>query len=184
MSYDLVDRNRRLFSGRTLRAIDGLAETDRLNVCDQKDERAHGYRYSSRLGNLALNGTVRIDSYPEGPDPGGPPVVADAGRMIIGWESFLVRTRADRDLVLVMRTAGSAQAAVWRAGGSGMLELEVPEAAIAVFAGQEPAARIGLRPEPGWNETVIKIPAQLLAEGHTPLLLKGKYASYFYWFFQ
>jgi hypothetical protein len=179
-----VGRSARLFSAESLRVVSGLAEIDRLNVCDSRDEEAHGYRYSSQLGSVALHGTVRIDSYPSGPGAPPPPVVADAGRMILGSEWFRVKASAGRDLVLVMRTAGSAQVAVRRAAGSGMFELEVPEAGILVTAGGQPAGRMGFRPEPGWNEEVFRIPARLLQEGETTLLLQGRYTSYFYWFFQ
>jgi hypothetical protein len=184
MSYELVGKSGRLFSPEALRAVSGLQEVDRLNVCDSQAERAHGYRFSSYLGNVALHGTVRIDTYP--PETGGapPPVVADAGRMILGHESFRVKASPGRDLILVMRTAGSAQVAVRRATGAGMFELEVPEAGILVTVGGQAAGRMGFRPEPGWNETVFRVPARLLQEGETTLLLQGRYTSYFYWLFQ
>jgi hypothetical protein len=184
LDYEIVGRNGRLFSAEALRAVSGLREIDRLNVCDSQDEKAHGYRYSSYLGNVALHGTVRIDTYPSGPGETPPPVVADAGRMILGYESFRVKASAGRDVVLVMRTAGSAQVAVRRAAATGMFELEVPEAGILVTAGDEAAGRMGFRPEPGWNEAVFRIPARLLQDGGTSLLLQGRYTSYFYWFFQ
>ncbi len=183
MDYEVVGKNHRLFAAETLRIVTGLREVARLNVCDSRDEEAHAYRHSSRLGNVALHGTVRIDAYP--PDPEGTsPVVADAGRMILGHESFRVRTSPGRDLVMVMRTAGSAQVAVSRATGLRMFELEVPEAGILVTAAGQVAGRMGFRPEPGWNEEVFRIPGRLLEDGETDLLLQGRYASYYYWFFQ
>jgi hypothetical protein len=184
LDYELVGRNARLFSAVALRVVSGLKEVDRLNVCDSQDEEAHGYRYSSQLGNVALHGTVRIDSYPSGPSEADTKAVADAGRMILGYESFRVKASPGRDLVLVMRTAGSAQVAVRRAAGSGMFELEVPEAGILVTADGLPAGRMGFRPEPGWNEAVFRIPARLVAGGETTLVLQGRYTSFFYWFFQ
>jgi hypothetical protein len=184
MDYSLVGRSARLFSAEALRVASGLEEIDRLNVGDSQDEEAHRYQYSSRLGSVALRGTVRIDSYPSGPGEATPPVVADAGRMILGNESFRVKARPGRDLVLVMRTAGSAQVTVRRAAGSGMFELEVPEAGILVSVDGEPAGRMGFRPEPGWNEVVFRIPGRLLRDGETTLFLQGRYTSYFYWFFQ
>jgi hypothetical protein len=184
LQYDLVDRNRQLFSPETFRVVSGLREIDRLNVCDNQDERAHAYRYSSSLGNVALHGTVRIDTYASEPGETPPPVVADAGRMILGQESFRVKASPGRDLVLVMRTAGSAEVAVWRAAGPGMFELEVPEAGILVTVGGQAAGRMGFRPEVGWNEAVFRVPARLLQEGTTHFLLQGRYTSYFYWFFQ
>ena len=40
------------------------------------------------------------------------------------------------------------------------------------------------RPHPGWNEVVFRIPGGLLSEGETEIQLKGRYASFQYWFFQ
>jgi hypothetical protein len=183
LDYELVGLNQRIFAAETLRAVSGRREVDRLNVCDRRDEEAHGYRYSSRLGNVALHGTVRIDSYPTEPGRASA-VVADAGRMILGHESFRVRTTRARDLVLVMRTAGSAQVPVSRATGPRMFELEVPEAGIRVTAAGQAAGRMGFRPEPGWNEEVFRVPSRLIEDGDTELVLQGRYTSYFYWFFQ
>lgn len=183
MNYDLVGKNQRLFSDEAKSGVSGLREVDRINVCDSEDEAAHRYSYVSHLGNLALNGTVRIDAYP-GASGARPETVADAGRAILGHESFRVKTTPGRDLVVVMRTAGSAQAAVLRSGGSGVFELEVPEAGIIVHVGSEVATRVGFRPRPGWNELVFRVPARLVRSAETELLLQGRYVSHFFWFFQ
>jgi len=183
LDYDLVGKSRRLFSTEAMRAVNGLREVDHLNVCDSQDERAHQYSYSSRLGNLALNGTVRIDSYPAETGAASSNVVADAGRVILGQESFRVRANPGQDLVLVMRTAGSAQVAVRSASRTGTFELEVPEGGILLSLGGQPAGRLTLRPEAGWNEFVFRIPARLVT-GDEQLRLQGRYASYTYWFFQ
>ncbi len=183
LDYDLVGKSRRLFSTEALRAVSGLREVDRLNVCDSQDERAHEYSYSSRLGNVALHGTVRIDSYPTEPGAATPNVVADGGRIILGHESFRVRANPGLDLVLVMRTAGSGQVAVRSASRTGTFELEVPEAGILVALADQPAGRLSFRPEVGWNEFVFRIPGRLVT-GDDRLLLQGRYASYSYWFFQ
>jgi hypothetical protein len=181
MRYDLVGRNARLFLPETLEAVQGLQEVDRLNVCDSRDETAHAYRFHSRLGGLLLHGTVRIDTYPL---PSGPEVVADAGRAILGRESFRVRTHRGRDLVVVMRTAASVDAATMRATGSGVFGVEVQEAGFLVRAGGRPAARFSFPLRPGWNERVFRIPGTFLEEGTTALELSGRYASFYYWFFQ
>jgi hypothetical protein len=183
LDYELVGKNRRAFSPEAERLVSGLLEVDHLNVCDSQEERDHDYGYSSRLGNVALHGTVRIDSYPAATEGVSPNVVADAGRIILGYESFRVRSNPGRDLVLVMRTAGSAQVAVRSAARTGTFELEVPEAGILVSTRSQPAGRMSFRPEPGWNEVVFRIPARLL-EGNDVLLLQGRYTSYYYWFFQ
>jgi hypothetical protein len=182
MRYDLVGKNGRLFLPETREALEGLAEVDRLNVCDSKDEADHGYRFSSHLGNLRLHGAVRIDSYTMG--DAGREVVADAGRAILGRESFRVRTRKNRDLTVVMRTSASVKVTTMRASGAGVYEIAVPEAGIVVTAGGQTSARLTYKPRAGWNEFVFRIPGSFLTEGETQLALSGRYAPFHYWFFQ
>ncbi len=182
LRYDLVGKNRRLFLPQSEEAVRGLTEVDRLNVCDARDEAAHQYRYRSHLGNLRLQGAVRIDSYAI---PGrAPEVLADGGRAILGDEAFRVRSARSRDLVVVMRTAASARTAVMRASGSGIYGMEIPEAVLDVLAGGQLSARLAFRPRPGWDERVFRIPGRFLQEGETELTLSGRYASFHYWFYQ
>jgi hypothetical protein len=182
MDYSLVGRDTAMLAPGARTSVQGLEEVDRLNVCDGQDERAHDYRHSSRLGNLALGGTVRIDSYAGEADSPGQKV-ADAGRVIFGFEEFSVRTRPGRDLVVVMRTAGSAQAGVL-GPASGVHELEIPEAGFVVTADGRPATQVTHRALPGWNELVFRVPASVVAPGRTRLRLRGRYVSHQFWFFQ
>jgi hypothetical protein len=183
MRYDIVGTNRTFRLPETSRAVLGLTEVDRLNVCDGHDEARHGYRFRSRLGDLRLNGTVRIAAYTL-PGAAGPEVVADAGRPILGSESFRVRTKRGRDLVVVLRSAASVQANVYRVSGSAQYGIEIPEAGIVVEAEGEPTQRVSFRPRPGWEEVVFRIPGGFLRDGETRLELTGRYAAFFYWFFQ
>jgi hypothetical protein len=182
MRYDLVGKNGRMFLPESLQAASGLREADRLNVCDAADEAAHAYRFESRLGNLRLNGTARIDRYAA--DAAEGEVVVDGGRAILGRESFRVRTRKDADLVVVMRTASSVNANVMRASGSGQFGVEITEAGIIVETGGQPSARVTFRPRTGWDERSFRIPGRFLSEGTTSVTLTGRYASFYYWFFQ
>ena len=113
--YDALVAASRMYLPQGAKESATRAEVDRLNVCDPADEAAHGYRFDSRLGNLRLLGAARVDRY------GGAsgPRVADAGRAIIGSESFEVNTAPGRDLVIVMRTAQVVPVNVLRPGGSG-----------------------------------------------------------------
>jgi hypothetical protein len=181
MRYDLVGKNGRIFLPETLQAVGGLKEMDRLNVCDSRDEADHGYRFSSNLGTIRLHGTVRIDAYAL---PGGNEIVADAGRAILGEESFRIATHRGRDLVVVMRTASAVQAASMRASGSGTYEIAFPEAGLIVQSGGQTLARLAIRTQPGWNEYVFRLPGSFLGEGHTALRFSGRYGSFYYWFFQ
>lgn len=181
LRYDLVAKNQRLFAPETLAAVSGLREVDRLNVCDSADERLHHYRFSSHLGDVRLFGAVRIDAYAL---PGGSEVVADAGRAILGSETFRVRAERGRDLVVVLRTAPALEVATRQASLTGLLPLEFPEAGFEARVGQQSLPPLTFRPHPGWNEVVFRMPGGLLGEGETEVQLTGRYASFQYWFFQ
>jgi len=182
MRYDLVGKNARMFLPESLQAVSGLREVDRLNVCDSADEASHSYRYESRLGNLRLNGTARVDRYAA--EGGAGEVVADGGRAILGSETFRVRTRKGTDLVVVMRTSSSVNANVMRAGGSGQYGVEIAEAGLIVDTGGQVSARLAFRPRPGWDERTFRIPGRFLSDGSTSITLSGRYAAFYYWFFQ
>jgi hypothetical protein len=181
MRYDLVGKDQRLFAAAALDAVRGLREVDRLNVCDRRDELDHAYEFSSRLGDLYLHGAVHIDSYPR---PEGNEVVADAGRAIMGKETFEVRAARGRDLVVVMRTAAVVDVATRQSSSTGLFAIEMPEAGFVVQSGDATLQQVSLRPRPGWNEVLFRIPGGMLGEGRTVLTLRGRYASYQYWFFQ
>ena len=180
--YDLVGKNARMFLPESLQAVSGLVEVDRLNVCDSADEAAHSYRFQSRLGNLALHGTARVARYTV--EGAADEMVADGGRAILGQESFRIRTRKDADLVVVMRTSSSVNANVMRASGSGQYGVEIAEAGIVVDTGGQVSSRVTFRPRPGWDERSFRIPGRFLSEGTTAITMSGRYAAFFYWFFQ
>jgi hypothetical protein len=182
MRYDLVGRSALPRLPQTLAAVAGKDEVDRLNVCDSADERSHGYSFESRLGNLRLHGTARVGTYASPDIPAEK--VMDAGRVIMGGESFDVRTRPGRDLVAVLRTAAEASAVVFRAAGNGVLPLEIAEAGISVKVDGEDVARLGFRPRAGWDEAVLRVPGGAIRHERSRLTLSGRYAAYYYWFYQ
>ena len=178
--FDLLGRNAHYYLPETRTAVQGLEEVDRLNVCDGRDEAAHDYEFRSGLGGLRLFGTPRVAAYSAGEGE----KVADAGRVILGEESFRVRTSAGRDLIIVLRTADSASAGVLRASGSGQFPLEIREAGIVLRVEGQTVGKVAFHPRPGWDEQVLRVTADRVQQGHTRLTLSGRYASYYYWFFQ
>jgi hypothetical protein len=179
LRWDLVGRNRRLFDPAVQEAVKGLTLVDEINVCDSRDEASHAYRYASRLGDLRLAGVPRLDAYAASGER-----VLDAGRPILGHETFRVRTRADRDLLVVLRIAPAADAAVFSSGRSGVFGLAFPEAGLVVDSRGTVLARSSFKPGPGWSELTLRIPGRFLEEGNTELTLSGRYPSFHYWFFQ
>lgn len=184
--WDIVGRNRRLYRPESLSAVAGLTEVDRLNVCDVQDEAAHGYRYESRRGDLRFSGAVHFEGYALA---SGREDVADSGRPILGSERFRVKTARGRDLVVVFRTLASVQGRTSRSPGSLTVgfqshTIEMSEAGFIVRVGGRSLPALVFRNGPGWNEHLFRIPAEALSEGTTELQLSGRYASFYYWFFQ
>ena len=177
--WDIVDSGERPVLPEARAAMAPLEEVDRLDVCDTRDEAAHGYRYASRRGELLLAGAVGI-----GPLPGGEAPLADAGRLILGDESFSVRTRGGRELVVVLRARTPVVARALGARGGVTTPVEVPEMGIVVRAGGREVARLALPNRPGWNEHVFRVPPEAVSEGTTDLVLSGRYDAFHYWFYQ
>ncbi len=162
-------------------AVSGLQLADRLDVCDPQDEAAHGYAFSSRRGELLIAGSVAIGPLGEG---AGARPLADAGRLVLGGESFRVRTRAGRDLVVVMRSRSSIVARSLRASGGLAVEVAVPRIGLVVHAAGRDVAKLVADNAPGWNEHVLRVPQDAVGEGFTQLQLDGRYAAFHYWFYQ
>lgn len=178
MRYDALDRARVPSLPQSAAASEGRTLVDGLNVCDSSGERAHDYTFRSRLGDLRLNGTARVADYPGGPR------VADAGRAIVGWERFTVRTQPQRELVIVLRTAPVVEAAVFRAEGAQVFGLDLPVSAADISLDGRPVGRATFSPRPGWDEIVVRVPAALVTREGSRLELKGRYAAFRYWFYQ
>jgi len=178
MRYDIVGRNARTYLASSAAAVQGLQLVDRLNVCDTADERAHRHRFRSRLGDVRLFGAARIEDYEGGPR------VADGGRVVLGGESFDVRAAPGRDLLMLMRTAGAATANVLRPQEAGNFALELREAGMVVSVDGQPAGRLTFPPAERWDEVSFRIPGALVKRTPVRLELRGRYAAYYFWFYQ
>ena len=114
-----------------------------------------------------------------------PPVrLADAGRAILGEESFEFRgLSAGQDALLVMRTASEASARVLRASGARTLSLALAEARVELRAGGRTIDERRFRPRSGWDEVSFVIPGASVGD-RMRLTLSGRYASFRYWVYQ
>jgi hypothetical protein len=178
--YDVLERADAPVLPETLDAIAGRRRVDTLNVGDGPDERAHDYAVRSELGGLRLWGQPRVADYATLP----PIRLADAGRAVVGEESFAVRgLSAGRDALLVMRTAPEAAARVLRASGARTLSLGLSESRVALRAGNRTIDDRGFRPRAGWDEISFLIPAASVGE-RVRLTVSGRYASFRYWVYQ
>jgi len=178
--WELLDGGGRPVVPAVVAAVAPLSLLDHLNVCDAADEAAHGYRFESRLGDIPLGASVEIDAVPAGGDR----QLADAGRLIMGSESFRVRSTAGQELVLVMRTHGSVTVRAMRSAGAKAVGVEVAEDGLIVRASGRLALRANLPDAPGWNEHLLRLPAEVVGSGSTQLELRGRYGSFQYWVYQ
>ncbi|MFI5183971.1 MAG: hypothetical protein ACHQNV_06215 [Vicinamibacteria bacterium] len=181
MRYDLVGKNHRLYLPEARAAVEGLREVDRLNVGDARDEARHEYAFRSELAGVPLWGTARIASYAVG---GREERVIDAGRAILGEESFVVSAEPGKEMRMVLRTAPAIDATIRRASGSRSIGIEFPEADVSVEIDGTRVVHAALRPRDGWDEAVFSIPGSALTTPKTRLRVFGRYASFQYWFFQ
>jgi hypothetical protein len=182
MQYGPLEGNDEPQLPRTLAAVAGLTRVDRLNVCDTRDEAAHGYTFESASGNVRFAGAARIDRY-GAPDSGARPL-ADAGRVVRGHERFTVATQAGRALLVVMRTAAKARANIWSAAGPAAYDLEFPEAVFGLRVNGQPVGTSTFRPGTGWDEMMITVDGAHIVGPSTTLELRGRYASFRFWFYQ
>jgi hypothetical protein len=86
--------------------------------------------------------------------------------------------------VIVFRTAPWIQAGTLRASGTGAVRIDFPEAALKVDVGSAVVADETFRPRSGWDERVIHVPGSSLQSAPIRLRVRGRYASFYYWFFQ
>ena len=180
-SWGLLDGGEEPVLEASRAAVSGLALADRLDVCDPQAEMAHGYSFSSRRGQLLIAGSVAIGPL-AGPADARP--LADAGRLVLGGESFHVETRLGRDLLVVVRSRSSVVARSLRSSGGFAVEVAVPRIGIVVRAAGREVARLSAENAPGWNEHVFRVPADAVGDGFTRLELDGRYAAFHYWFYQ
>jgi hypothetical protein len=182
MQYGVLEGSDEPQLSATSEAVGGRERVDRLNVCDTRDEEAHGYEVSSSAGNVRLAGAARVDRYGDGDAGAGR--LADAGRLVRGYERFTVATRPGRDLLIVSRTSSSARVVVWSGAGATAYELDVPEAVVTLRVDGRPAGTSSFRPRPGWDEMVLRVDGALIAGTRTTLELRGRYAAFRYWLYQ
>ena len=175
-------RRARAAAARTsLAALAGLAEVDRLNVCDARDEAAHDYRFRSRVGTAPLS--ARRASTPTRATRTAR--FADGGRAILGSETFRVRTRPAATSSIVLRTAPALDANLYRAAGPRQLAMAFPEAAISVRVDGRLLGRQGFQPPRGLERRGrCASRRDHVARDRRPSRSRGRYAAFRYWFYQ
>ena len=160
-----------------------LQEVDRLDVCDARDEAAHGYRYESRLGELLLAGSV--GHRPRAPADGRDDARRRRPARSSGGESFRVRTHGGRELVVVLRSRTPVVASAMRAQGSLSAPVEVPEMGILAARGRQGGGAPRAAQPAGLERARLpRARRRPSPTGSTELELSGRYAAFHYWFYQ
>ena len=176
--WELLDRGEQPFAPETLSAIAGLAEVDRLDVCDAHDEATHSYEVDSRMGELLLAASVEIG---DAGLPTGSAPLADGGRLVVGSESFPgphASSAASWRSWFARATASSfarcpagppswacSRGSSLRVDGQGPLDATLPAAG-------------------GWREHVLRVPAAFVRSASSRIVITGRYTSFHYWFYQ
>ncbi len=178
---DLVGRQNKLVR---LELRGDLALVDSVNVADPIDERTHDYQWRSSVGPRVLFATLKLDKY-LGEGRGAGTEVADGGRIIIGFEEMDVATPVkSADLWIVARTNPDPSARLRHPEGERRLDLAIAESGVRFSTPRGRTDWIRTALQPGWNEVAYRIPAALLGPTTTRLRVEGRYASYWYGFFQ
>jgi hypothetical protein len=184
--WNAVGGNREPRLKATLEAVAGTEQVDSLDVCDRRDEADHAYRYDSRMGGVPLAGALRAEDLVVGARSER---LADAGRLIVGYESFDVATRAGRDLLIALRSSDPVECRFLLALSDDpnhvrSAVLPVERELVTLEAGGRMVGTFQLDNGPGWNEHVLRIPGALVGGTRTRLRLSGRYSVYGYWFYQ
>ncbi|HET7294327.1 MAG TPA: hypothetical protein VFM88_18025, partial [Vicinamibacteria bacterium] len=141
-------------------------------------EARHAYSCDTHIGDLVLRGAARV-----APDASGESI-ADAGRAILGSETFRLGHAPGRDVLLVLRTAPEIEATAWRASGVTRHALAFGTSRLSLRVGGRVAASAEVQPREGWDEIVLVVPSAVLTGSETELHVTGRYASFRYWAYQ
>jgi hypothetical protein len=178
---DLVGRQRALVR---LELPGDLAPVDSVNVADPIDEAAHRYSWSSAVGTRSLFATLKLDKY-VGEGRGAGTEIADGGRVIMGFEEFEVGTPApNTDLWVVVRTHPEPSARLRHPEGERRVDLALPQSSLRFQTSHGRTDWFRTALQPGWNEVAYRLPAALLEPTKTRLRIEGRYAAYWYGFYQ
>lgn len=163
--------------------LKGLVLADRLDIGYPEDETRGRYRERGRFQDLRLVPFLKTASL-------GKKTVSDVGRLVLGSNAFVLKSRPGRPLLLVLRTAESVEARVirTRAKETSAFALNFPFQLHVTVDGQE----LGVvtcdseteSDSKDFREVAIEIPADFIRRDETELELVGDHAAFIYWAYQ
>ncbi len=167
-------------SDQSLKALEGLRLIDSLDVGLLRDERRSRYKSRPdypdyRIPVFTHQGTSGEEEF------------ADAGRVIMGSESFTIRTLPERELHILMRTTGRCRAYRSSPFLSGYLEAATTSPnrlALWVNGKRIREQEIEIAQNESWSEVILRVPRANIVSELTSVEINGNYTSFHYWFFQ
>jgi len=169
-------------STNAVQAVAGLKLVDRLDVGYLPEERAHAYQLFTRIGHTLFHvsaATRRI----------GEARVTEAGRAVVGSESFRLHLVPHRPLRLVLRTAADLPADVCAFEDS-YPAISVgfnPDSRLNILVDGESAGVFDVHLDTNatvWSEVVIDLPAERIQSAQPEITVAGDHVAMCYWAYQ
>lgn len=165
-----------------LAALQGYSLIDHMDVGYPDHELAHDYEIFTRIPGAWLHPDVADRKI-------GDEDILDVGRVVIGSESFTLRTTPGYPLQLVLRLSSGATPVVWHPGeGMGGQDFTfVSPIRLQLFVEDQSAGNLSLTLDDSrerFTEVVLSIPETMIRAERTQFTLGGDHIIYSIWSYQ
>jgi hypothetical protein len=161
--------------------VEGWTMVDSLDVGYISDEKRCGYSVLFSRPAMALDVGLHIATY------GDSRKVADSGRIVIGGETFTIKTEPNKPLRMVLRSSSTFRTFRFSPFGGSYITSSTPFfVPVAVSCNGLKLEGAGIKTLQGdmWSETVLDIPSAAIRSNKTTIEIAGSYNSFRYWFYQ
>jgi hypothetical protein len=161
--------------------LEGLSLLGKLDIAYSPHELEYDYQINLRLKNTTLTPVIKTDTL-------GDADYSEAGKLVLGSESFTVRHAAPNEsLSLVLRTGISAEGDIYFGRQHSKIKnLELNETIVLrlfVNGSEVPVEPLPLNKK-GFSEVVMSIPSNFIDSETLQIKVLGDHVSYAYWFYQ
>lgn len=180
--WSSLDPALRPLSPEVLAALEGYSLIDHLDVGYPDHEVSHDYDVFTRIPGAWLHPDVQTREI-------AGTKITETGRVIVGSQSFTLRTTPGYPVQLVLRLSSSATPVVWHpAEGMGGQDFNfVSPIRLRLFVEDEPAGdlRVNLDESPErFTELVLSIPATMVRSERTRITIGGDHVIQAIWSYQ
>ena len=161
-------------------ATNGLRLIDSLDVVHEADELSHGYETYCRVHGLRLHPFARSGTI-DGK------TIFEAGRAVIGNDSFTVKAERGKPLTIILRTAASLDCPSNGTIQNRFSTSFVNPLHLQVHIGGQAVTDAYLTLSTNvtdFTDVALTVPAESLPGGQTRLTIVGDHAAFGYWFYQ